>query len=77
MNENTEAKQQAMNDEIKREHQLIRDVFNTPHGKLLLSKLARQYVWDKQLHPDPHVLYARIGVQDLITHFMTIAGDIK
>ncbi len=77
MNENTEAKQQAMNDEIKKEHQLIRDVFNTPQGKQLLSKLARQYVWDKQLHPDPHVLYARIGVQDLITHFMTIAGDIK
>ena len=77
MNENAIKQQAAMNDEMKKEHQLIRDTFSTPQGKKLLSQLATQYVWDKQLHPDPHVLYARIGVQDLITHFMAITGDIK
>ncbi len=75
MNEETTKKNNQLQEELKKEHQLIRDVFRTPAGKKLLSKLADQYVWDKQLHPDPHVLYARIGVQDLITHFMAITGD--
>lgn len=67
--------QRQLADEIKKEHDLIHQVFRTPAGRKLLAKLADQYVWDKQLHPDPHVLYARIGVQDLITHFMKVCGD--
>lgn len=65
-------------EQLKNEHALIRKVFATPDGQKLLDLLADQYVWSKQLHPDPHVLYSRIGVQDLITHFMTItAGEAK
>lgn len=71
MNETTEAKTTALQDELRKEQQLIRDTFSTSSGKKLLELLADQYVWGKQIHPDPHVLYSRIGVQDLITHFMT------
>ena len=62
---------------IKQEHELIRRVFSTPEGSQLLGVLAEQYVWSKQLHPDPHVLASRIGIQDLVTHFMYIANGGK
>lgn len=75
MNDATEAKQAEMKSMVRKEQQLIKDTFSTPQGKKLLALLADQYVWDKQLHSDPYVLYSRIGVQDLITHFMKVTGD--
>lgn len=60
--------------EIEKEHKLIQKVFSTPDGKELLIRLSDQYVWAKQMHPDPHVMYSRLGVQELIIHFLVIMG---
>lgn len=76
MNDATIEKNKQHQTEIAQEHALIKEVFSTPSGERLLRKLADQYVWSKQLHSDPHVLYSRIGVQDLITHFMTITAGV-
>ncbi|MCK5714797.1 MAG: hypothetical protein KAH64_02460 [Nitrosomonadaceae bacterium] len=63
--------------ELEKEQALIKSVFSTPDGQKLLSKLADQYVWSKQLHPDPYVLYSRIGQQELVTHFMVSTAGVK
>ena len=61
--------------ELEKEQALIKSVFSTPDGQKLLSKLADQYVWSKQLHP--YVLYSRIGQQELVTHFMVSTAGVK
>lgn len=58
--------------EVEKQHQLIKRVFSSEDGKKLLDVLAEEYVWTPQMHPDPNVLYSRIGVQGLITHFISI-----
>jgi len=55
---------------VKTEQRLIKDVFSTEAGAALLTHLANQYIWSKQLTKDPYELYSRIGVQELVTHLI-------
>ena len=63
--------------EIQEEQDLIKTVFATESGKKLLKNLSDQYVWTPQIHPDPNVMYSRLGVQELIIHFLVITGANK
>lgn len=58
--------------EIEKFNLLVKRVFSTQEGEMLLELLADEYIWSKQLHPDPYVLASRIGVQELITHLISI-----
>ncbi len=62
---------------IKEQHQLIVDTFSTEPGQKLLAQLAKEYIWSSQLTKDPHQLYARIGVQELVTHFCNVLEEAK
>lgn len=55
---------------VKQEQQLIKDVFSTDAGQKLLTRLAHQYIWSKQLTGDVNELISRIAVQELVTHFI-------
>lgn len=55
---------------VKQEQRLIKEVFTTEAGQKLLTQLAHQYIWSKQLTGDTDELIARIAVQEIVTHFI-------
>lgn len=63
-------KNEAIQKAIIEEQRLIKRVFSTEDGQKLLTALAQQYVWSKQLTNDTHELFGRIACQELVTHFI-------
>ena len=57
---------------VKQEQQLIKDVFSTDAGQKLLTRLAHQYIWSKQLTGDVNDI-----VDDVLSDFIQFDSDGK
>jgi len=62
---------------LKDERELIRKVFNNEDGHKLLQIWAANHIWSQQIHPDPNILYMRIGQQEIITNILNCLGEAE